>query len=108
MMTMLMKVKSPLIAACKFRQESVSCTDCSEISKLHPHFIFDFTTIFLFNHALSDWRLDEQADILYLYKTVQMDKNSKNNYKELARQMKDAGWSRDNDQCRHQVIKISD
>ena len=54
-------------------------------------------------HVYLDWQVEEQADILYLYKTIQMDANYKNNYKELARRMKDAGWTRDNDQCRHQV-----
>ena len=84
-MTILMKVKSLLIAAFRFRQESVSCTEWSEIIKLHPHFIVDFTNRILFTYAPSDWHLDEQADILYLYKTVQMDANYKNIYKELAR-----------------------
>ena len=58
-------------------------------------------------HMSLDWQVDEQADILYLYKTIQMDANYKNNYKELAHRMKDAGWTRDNDQCRHQVNSFS-
>ena len=57
-------------------------------------------------HVYLDWQVEEQADILYLYKTIQMDANYKNNYKELARRMKDAGWTRDNDQCRHQVKSL--
>ena len=60
------------------------------------------------SHVSADWQVDEQADILYLYKTIQMDANYKNNYKELARRMKDAGWTRDNDQCRHQVNRCFD
>ena len=65
----------------------------------------DITTTLPVTSLPADWRLEEQTDKLYLYKTVQMDANYKNNYKELARRMKDAGWSRDNDQCQHQVAK---
>ena len=50
-----------------------------------------------------DWKLDELADVLYLYKTIQLDPNYHNNYKELARRMTDAGWQQDNDQCCHQI-----
>ena len=54
----------------------------------------------------ADWKLDELADVLYLFKTIQLDPNYHNNYKELARRMIDTGWNCDNDQCRHQVIQI--
>ena len=54
----------------------------------------------------TDWKLDELADVLYLYKTIQLDPNYRNNYKELARRMIDAGWDRDNDQCRHQIERM--
>ena len=54
----------------------------------------------------TDWKLDELADVLYLFKTIQLDPNYRNNYKELARRMTDAGWQRDNDQCRHQIERM--
>ena len=57
----------------------------------------------IFDVDYVDWKLDELADVLYLFKTIQLDPNYRNNYKELARRMVDAGWQRDNDQCRHQV-----
>ena len=90
----------------QFKQESVSCIEFFAISKFLSHLVVQFTTISLEMCTPSDWKLNEQADILYLYKTVQMDANYKNNYKELARRMKDAGWLRDNDQCHHQVNNL--
>ena len=54
----------------------------------------------------TDWKLDELADVLYLFKTIQLDPNYRNNYKKLARRMTDAGWQRDNDQCRHQIERM--
>ena len=44
------------------------------------------------------------CDILLLFKSIQLDLNFRNNYKELARRMSDAGWSRDNNQCRQLVF----
>ena len=49
------------------------------------------------------WSPDEMCDVLLLFKTIQLDPIFKNNYKELARRMSDAGWNRDNNQCRQQV-----
>ena len=46
---------------------------------------------------------DELADVLYLFRNIQLDPNYRNNYKELARRMEDAGWKHDNNQCRHQI-----
>ena len=43
------------------------------------------------------------CDVLCLFKSIQLDPNFKNNYKELARRMTDAGWNHDNNQCRQQV-----
>ena len=48
------------------------------------------------------------CDVLCLFKSIQLDPNFKNNYKELARHMTDAGWNRDNNQCCQQVnIELS-
>ena len=52
-------------------------------------------------HAV--WSPDEMCDVLCLFKSIQLDPNFKNNYKELARRMTDSGWNRDNNQCRQQV-----
>ena len=49
------------------------------------------------------WSNDEMCDVLLIFKAFQLDPNYKNNYKELARRMSDAGWTRDNNQCRQQV-----
>ena len=49
------------------------------------------------------WSNDEMCDVLLIFKAIQLDPNYKNNYKELARRMSDAGWTRDNNQCRQQV-----
>ena len=51
----------------------------------------------------SGWKYDELVDVLYIFKQIQLDPNFKNNYKELARRLLDAGWTRNNDQCRQQV-----
>ena len=42
-------------------------------------------------------------DLLLLFKAIQLDPIFKNNYKELSCHMSDAGWQRDNNQCRQQV-----
>ena len=44
------------------------------------------------------------CDVLLLFKSILLDPIFRNNYKELARCMSDAGWNRDNNQCRQQVI----
>ena len=62
------------------------------------------SSIFIF--FLSDWTNDELADVLYLFRVIQLDPNYRNNYKELARRMQDSGWHRDNNQCRHQIDRM--
>ena len=59
--------------------------------------------MFTLCHLYSGWKYDELVDVLYIFKQIQLDPNFKNNYKELARCMLDAGWARNNDQCRQQV-----
>ena len=56
--------------------------------------------------SLLDWTNDELADVLYLFRVIQLDPNYRNNYKELSRRMKDCGWDRDNNQCRHQIDRM--
>ena len=46
------------------------------------------------------------ADVLYLFRVIQLDPNYRNNYKELARHMQDSGWHQDNNQCRHQIDRM--
>ena len=46
------------------------------------------------------------CNVLCLFKSIHLDPNFKNNYKELAHHMTDAGWNRDNNQC-HQQVNIS-
>ena len=62
------------------------------------------SSIFIF--FLSDWTNDELADVLYLFRVIQLDPNYRNNYKELARHMQDSGWHRDSNQCRHQIDRM--
>ena len=49
---------------------------------------------------------DELADVLYLFHNIQLDPNYRNNYKELAHRMEDAGWKHDNNHCRHQIDRM--
>ena len=62
--------------------------------------------VFHFLQLASAWINDEMCDVLLIFKSIQLDPNYKNNYKELSRRMADAGWNRDNNQCRQQVVKV--
>ena len=58
-------------------------------------------------HAFLDWQFDEQSDVLLFKKLTDNDKNFVGNYMEIARRMREAGWSRNNNQCRQQVNNLS-
>ena len=57
-------------------------------------------------HFKLDWKHDELADVLYLFRVIQLDPNYRNNYKELSRWLVDCGWQRDNNQCCHQINRM--
>ena len=41
-----------------------------------------------------------------MYKNMNLEDGFRNNYKELAQRMQDAGWERNNNQCRQKVSTI--
>ena len=50
------------------------------------------------------WEYQEQGDLLSCFKSMVLGGIKKDNYKELAKRMNDAGWlNRTNDMCRHEV-----
>ena len=53
--------------------------------------------------SILDWQFDEQSDVLLFKKLTDNDKNFRGNYMEIARRMCEAGWDRNNNQCRQQV-----
>ena len=51
--------------------------------------------------------MEEQGDLLVLYKNMLLGGLKKDNFKELSKRMGEIGWERNNDQCRQQVISMS-
>ena len=50
------------------------------------------------------WELEEQGDLLVLYKNMLLGGLKKDNFKELSKRMSEIGWDQNNDQCRQQVF----
>ena len=51
--------------------------------------------------------MEEQGDLLVIYKNMLLGGIKKDNFKELSKRMSEVGWERNNDQCRQQVHNIS-
>ena len=56
---------------------------------------------------LTVWVYSELADLLVMYKNMLLNGLQKDNYKELSKKMIEAGWDRNNDQCRQQVNSLN-
>ena len=51
--------------------------------------------------------MEEQGDLLVIYKNMLLGGIKKDNFKELSKRMSEVGWERNNDQCKQQVHNIS-
>ena len=51
--------------------------------------------------------MEEQGDLLVIYKNMLLGGIIKDNFKELSKRMSEVGWERNNNQCRQQVHNIS-
>ena len=62
----------------------------------------------LINFFAGKWDYAEQSDLMAVFKSMVLGGLKKDNYKELSCRMLEVGWTRTNDQCRHEILHLQE